>query len=79
MRAACHREEPWFSYVLSASAAGAIAGAVFILGKRALVDVPTVLIAVATLAVLVKVKKLPEPVVILAAGAAGVFLRTSGL
>ena len=46
------------------------------LGKRALVDVPTWLICGATLALIAKVKKAPEPLVILAAGAIGLVLRT---
>lgn len=50
---------------VTAAATGAIAGAVFVLGKRAIFDVPTVLVAVVTLGVLMKVK-LPEPLVILA-------------
>ena len=41
------------------------------LGRRAIFDVPTVLICAATLLVIFKVKKLPEPLVILAAGAIG--------
>jgi chromate transporter len=59
---------------VTAAATGAIAGAAFVLGRRALIDVATVAIAAVTLLVLVKVKKLPEPVVILAAGAAGLLL-----
>lgn len=42
--------------------------------NRALVDVPTVLIAVASLAALLKFKKLSEPVLIMAAGIAGILL-----
>ena len=60
---------------VSAAATGAIAGAGFILGKRAIFDLPTLLICAATLAVIVKVKKLPEPVVIVAAGALGLTLH----
>jgi chromate transporter len=58
----------------SAAATGAIAGAAFILGKRAIVDVTTALIALVALALLVKFKKVQEPVIILAAGAVGVCL-----
>jgi chromate transporter len=61
---------------VSAAATGAIAGAAFVLGKRALVDVPTWLICGATLALVSKVKKAPEPLVILAAGVIGLVLRT---
>lgn len=61
---------------VSAAATGAIAGAAFVLGKRALIDVPTWLICAITLAVVSKVKKAPEPLVILAAGLVGLGLRT---
>jgi chromate transporter len=60
---------------VTASATGAIAGAAFILGRRALVDVATVSIAVVTLVALFKVKKLPEPLLILAAGGVGLLLK----
>jgi len=60
---------------VTAAATGAIAGAAFVLGRRAIVDVPTVLIAAVTLAVLVMARKVPEPIVILAAGVVGVALR----
>ena len=60
---------------VTAAATGAIAGAAFVLGRRAIVDVPTVLIAVATLLALVYVRKVPEPVVILAAGVIGLLAR----
>lgn len=56
---------------VTAAATGAIAGAAFVLGKRAIVDVQTILIALVTFAVLLKVKKIPEPIVILLAGFAG--------
>jgi len=63
---------------VTAAATGAIGGAAVVLGRRAIVDVPTVLIAAATLLVLVKVKKAPEPLLILAAGVVGVVLRRGG-
>lgn len=56
---------------VTAAASGAIAGAAFVLGKRAIVDVPTALVAVATVAALVYAKKVPEPVLILAAAVIG--------
>jgi chromate transporter len=62
---------------VTAAATGAIAGAGFVLGRRALFDVPTVLIALGTLVVLVKVKKVPEPLVIVAAGVVGLVLQAS--
>ena len=58
---------------VTAAAVGAIAGAAFILGKRSLVDVPTILIAVATFALLT-FKRLPEPLLILVAGVVGLLL-----
>jgi chromate transporter len=60
---------------VTAAATGAIAGAAFVLGRRALVDVTTVALAVATWLVFTRFKKLPEPLVILAAGLLGLLLR----
>jgi len=60
---------------VTAAATGAIAGAAFVLGRRAIVDLPTILIAFGTLLVLMKVKRIPEPAVILAAGAVGLALH----
>jgi chromate transporter len=60
---------------VTAAATGAIAGAVFVLGRRALVDLTTVAIALVTLALLVRVKRLPEPVLIAAVGLLGALLR----
>jgi chromate transporter len=60
---------------VTAAATGAIAGAVLVLGRRALSDVPSVSIALISLVVLLRIKRLPEPVVILLAGAAGLLIR----
>jgi chromate transporter len=60
---------------VTAAATGAIAGAAWVLGRRAIVDIPTAAILVATLLVLVRVKKLPESLVILAAGAVGLVVK----
>jgi chromate transporter len=60
---------------VTAAAAGAIAGAAFVLGRRALVDVPTAMICLAVLLLLVKARKIPEPLLILGAGAVGLVLR----
>ena len=59
---------------VTAAATGAIAGAAVVLGRRAIVDVPTALIALATLAVLSRLRRIPEPLVIVAAGAIGLAL-----
>ena len=56
---------------ITAAAIGAITGAVIVLAKRSLVDLPTILLALATVAVLWKFKKLQEPYVVLAAAVFG--------
>jgi chromate transporter len=56
---------------ITAAAVGAIAGSVVIIAKRTIVDVPTGLIAVCTIALLWRFRKLQEPVVIAAAAALG--------
>jgi chromate transporter len=60
---------------VTAAATGAIAGAAYVLGRRALVDVPTLAIFVATWLALTKLRKVPEPAIILAAGVAGFLVR----
>jgi chromate transporter len=60
---------------VTAAAAGAIAGAAVVLGRRAIVDVPAAIIALVVLAVMLKSKKVPEPVLIVASGVAGLVLR----
>ena len=60
---------------VTAAATGAIAGAVIVLGRRALVDVPTVLICAVTLAVIVTMKRVPEPALIAASGVVGLLLK----
>lgn len=62
---------------VTAAATGAIAGAAFVLGRRALIDVGAVLIALVTWFLFSRVKKLPEPIVIVAAGLVGLLLRRS--
>jgi len=58
---------------VTAAAIGAIAGAVIVLGLRSIVDVVTAAMALATAALIWKVKKLPEPVLIAAAAIVGLF------
>ena len=60
---------------VTAAAVGAIAGAAVILSERALVDGKTIAIAATSFGLLVVVKKIPEPVLILGAGAAGIVLH----
>ena len=59
---------------VTAAATGAIAGAAFVLGRRAITDFIAAGIAIAALLVLVRVRRLPEPLVIVAAGIVGVLL-----
>lgn len=61
---------------VTAAAVGAIAGAAFVLGKRAVVDLPTICIFLTAFVLLLKFKKLPEPLLILIAGIAGLGLKT---
>jgi chromate transporter len=59
---------------VTAAATGAIAGAAVVLGRRSLVDATTILVAIATLAGLLGLRKIPEPLWICAAGIIGVLL-----
>jgi chromate transporter len=74
-RFAQNRQVKAFVQGVTAAAVGAIAGAAVILSRRALADVPTVLIALITFGVLLAFKKIPEPAVIVAAGIVGVVLQ----
>jgi len=74
-RFAQNRQVKAFVHGVTAAAVGAIAGAAYILARRSLVDIPTVLIGIVTLATLMASKKVPEPMVILSAGAVGVLLH----
>ena len=77
---------PWFHRVtgsrslralvdgVTAAATGAIAGAVVVLGRRALIDLPTWLIALGSLVILLRLRKVPEPLLIGAAGVIGVIV-----
>jgi chromate transporter len=59
---------------ITAAAIGAITGSVIVLARRSIVDIPTIIIAVVVVALFWRFKKLQEPVVILAAAIAGLFL-----
>jgi chromate transporter len=56
---------------ITAAAIGAIAGSVVVIAKRTIVDVPTALVAILTIVLLWKFKKLQEPVVVVAAAVSG--------
>lgn len=56
---------------VTAAAIGTITGAVVVLGKRSITDVPTLVLALVTVVLIWKFKKLPEPVIVLAAALIG--------
>lgn len=73
-----HRDNPQlraFAAGATAAASGAITGAVFILGRDAISDVPTACIALAGLVLLVR-WRVPEPILVLGAGAVGLALSS---
>ncbi|WP_266368392.1 chromate transporter [Tellurirhabdus rosea] len=60
---------------ITIAAVGAIAGAVVVLGKRQLTDLPSVLLAVGTLLILLRVRKVSEWQLIAAAALIGLVLK----
>jgi chromate transporter len=60
---------------VTAAAIGAIAGAVLVLGKRQITDVTSAIIALITIAILLKFKKVQEPLIIVAAAIVGLTIR----
>jgi chromate transporter len=59
---------------ITAAAIGAITGSVIVIAKRSIIDIPTAAIALVTLGVLWKFKKLHEPVVIVTAAVLGLII-----
>jgi chromate transporter len=59
---------------ITAAAVGAIAGSVVIIAKRTIIDLPTAAVAVGTVLLLWRFKKLQEPVVIAAAAVLGLVI-----
>lgn len=59
---------------VTAAATGAITGAIIVLARRSVIDVPTILIAIISLLLLFK-WKIPEPLLISAAAVAGLLLH----
>jgi len=58
----------------TAAAIGTIAGAVVVLGRRSITDVPTIVIVLVTLLLLWKVKRIPEPAIVALAAVAGLIV-----
>jgi chromate transporter len=59
---------------VTAAAAGAIAGAAFVIGRRAIVDVPTALICLGAIAIATRITARYEPLLIVGAGVVGFVL-----
>jgi len=56
---------------VTAAAIGAICGAVIVLGRRSIIDWPTAVIAGTTLLILLRFKKVPEPLIVVGAALVG--------
>ncbi|KQR70208.1 chromate transporter [Pedobacter sp. Leaf176] len=54
---------------------GALVGAVLVIAKRSIIDIPTALIAIASIFALIYVKKLKEPHIIAIAAVAGILIK----
>jgi chromate transporter len=76
-RLAKNRQVKAFVQGVTAAAVGAIAGAAVILSERAVVDKTTVVIAVGSFGILLLFKQIPEPILIVGAGAAGIVIHHS--
>lgn len=64
---------------VTAAATGAIAGAVIVLGRRAITDWPTLVLFLVALVVVLRVRSLPEPVLLLAAAVIGIAVHGAPL
>jgi chromate transporter len=60
---------------ITTAVVGALAGAVIVIARKSLTDISTMLIALATLFVLLYVKRIQEPHIILAAAVIGIILK----
>jgi chromate transporter len=61
---------------ITASVIGALVGAVLVIATQSIVDIPTTLIAFATILALLYIKKIQEPYIILASAMIGLVLKT---
>lgn len=60
---------------ITAAVVGALVGAVIVITTRSILDIPTALIAVATILALLYIKKIQEPYVIAVAAVLGIFIK----
>jgi chromate transporter len=63
---------------ITAAVIGALVGAVIVIATRSIRDIPTALIALSTLAAMVYIKKIKEPLIILLAAAVGMIIKIIG-
>lgn len=59
---------------ITAAAIGALSGAVVVIASRSVRDIPTIIIALVTLGILWKTKKVPEPLLIVSAAVIGLVI-----
>ncbi|KAF2080711.1 chromate transporter [Flavobacterium sharifuzzamanii] len=62
---------------ITAAVVGALVGSVIIIAKRSIVDVSTILIALASILSLIYIKKIQEPYIILIAAVLGILIKLS--
>jgi chromate transporter len=60
---------------VTSAAIGAIIGAVFVLGKRQITDLPSGAIALVVILLLLRFKKIQEPLIIIAAAILGLLIK----
>lgn len=60
---------------ITAAVVGALAGAVIVIAFRTIKDIPTAIIALATIVMLLRMKKIKEPIIILVAAIIGLALK----
>ena len=64
-----------FADGITAAVVGALAGSVIVIMIRTIRDIPTTIIAISTIIILLRTKKVKEPHIILAAAIIGLFLK----
>lgn len=62
---------------ITAAVVGALVGSVIVIGKRSIIDIPTVLIALLSIFALRYIKKIQEPYIILLAAILGIIIKSA--
>lgn len=75
-RIAKNQSVKFFVDGITAAVIGALAGAVIVIATRSIVDIPTALIALASVLTLIYLKKIQEPYIILIAAMLGILLKS---